>query len=94
MQEIAKRDPLVNRSVRQECDQVGANSDPDLSFYGVQRVAKEVLDAQILLEPFEEQLNLPTLLINGRNRCRLKVKAIGQEDQIELRNGVVKAYPA
>jgi|JI6StandDraft_1071083.scaffolds.fasta_scaffold41527_2 hypothetical protein len=35
--------------------QVGGNSNPDLRLDGVLAGAKERLDAQVLLDPFEEQ---------------------------------------
>jgi len=37
--------------------QVDADGDPDLGFDGVFRAAVEGLDAQVLFDPFEEQLS-------------------------------------
>ena len=37
---------------------------PDLSEHGVSARAKEGLDLQILLDPFEEKLDLPAVMIN------------------------------
>ena len=44
-----------------------------------------MLDHQVLLEPFEEQFDLPALLVNGSNGQRGQVQPIAQEHQIELR---------
>ena len=38
---------------------VSRYGNPYLRFYGVLAVAKKHLDAQMLLDPFEEQLHLP-----------------------------------
>ena len=40
---------------------------PDLRLHGVFAVAEKTLDAQVLLDPFEEQLDLPATLVQGRN---------------------------
>jgi hypothetical protein len=51
--EVAKRDLLLDRFMREQSDQIGTNGDPDLSFHSIQSVAKEVLDGQVLFEPIE-----------------------------------------
>ena len=43
--------------------QVDRDRGPDLGLHGVGRVAVEGLDAQVLFDPFEELLDLPTLFI-------------------------------
>ena len=53
-----------------------------------------MLDAQILLQPFEEQLNLPALLVNGGYRVRRQVKSVGQKDQMQAAVTVKEADPA
>ncbi len=47
---------------------VNRDRDPDLGLYGILAGAVESLYAQMLLNPFEEQFNLPTRLIDPRNR--------------------------
>lgn len=45
-------------------DEIDANGDPDLRLDGVEGVAEEMLDRQVLPDPFEEGLDLPALAIN------------------------------
>jgi hypothetical protein len=42
---------------------VNGHGDPYLGFYGVFRGTKEGLDSQVLFDPFEKQLNLPSASI-------------------------------
>ena len=44
-------------------------SDPDLGLHGIGRGPDESLDFQFLLERFEEQFNLPPILVDGRSRA-------------------------
>jgi len=39
------------------------DGDPDLGFHDVLRGVVELLDAQVLLDPFEEKLNLPPAVL-------------------------------
>lgn len=43
--------------------QIGRDCDPDLRLDGILTGAEERLDAQVLLDPVEEQLDLRTLLV-------------------------------
>ena len=70
MQEVAQRNTYSEFFVRHQSDQIDANSNPDLGLHRIERVAKEVFDHQVLLEPFEEQFDLPALLVNGSNGQR------------------------
>src|SRR5665811_1014585 len=47
---------------------VDADGDPDLRPHGVLRGAVEALDAQVLLDPLEEQFHLPSAPVQGANR--------------------------
>jgi hypothetical protein len=85
MHEVAQRNVHVDFFVSYQSDQIDATSYPDLRLHRIERVAKEVLDHQVLLEPFEEQLDLSAFLIDGSNGQRGQVKPIAQEHQIELR---------
>ena len=63
-------------------EKICADCDPDLGSYGVVRGSEEGLDPQVLLDPFEEQLDLPSALVDQRNgQCR-DGKVVGKEDQI------------
>ena len=45
----------------EDCDQdINGNGDPNLSLNAVGRGAEEPFDAQVLFDPFEEQLDLPS----------------------------------
>jgi hypothetical protein len=53
--------------------------DPDLSHNRVPAGAQEGLDLEVLLDPFEEELNLPPLTVDIGNGPRRKVKDIGDK---------------
>ena len=57
--------------------EVNAQSDPDLSEHGVMRCAEECLDFQILLDPFEKELDLPAFLVQIRNGLGIQMIGIG-----------------
>ncbi len=64
------RDQYINR-----------DGNPDLSFHRVLLGPLKLFDAQVLLDPFEEQLDLPPALIQ-RADCRwLQIELIAQEHQ-------------
>ena len=47
--------------------QIDANGNPDLGHDSVFRGAEEGLDLQVLLDPFEEQFDLPAGLVDLRD---------------------------
>ena len=57
---------IVYSSVDGDQD-IDADGDPDLSLHGVLGGAVEGFDAQVLFDPFEEQLDLPALLVDLRD---------------------------
>jgi len=60
---------------------VSGDSAPDLRLHRVLAVADETLDAQVLLDPFEEQFHLPAALVQrGNGQCR-QCGVVGQEHQ-------------
>ena len=61
--------------------QVSANGAPDLRFYGVFAGAQKAFDTQMLLDPFEEQLDLPAALVQRRDDQGRQRSVVGQEDQ-------------
>ena len=65
-----------------DCDyQVGRYGNPYLRLDGVLAGAKKHLDAQVLLDPFEEQLHLPALAIKIGNQFGLQAEVVGQKHQ-------------
>lgn len=61
--------------------EVNADCDPDLGFDGVRAEAEKGFDAQVLFDPFEEQLDLPTTFVDSGDGLSRQVKAIG--DKVE-----------
>lgn len=60
---------------------VSGNGAPDLRFHRVLAVPNETLDAQMLLDPFEEQLDLPAALVKHGNGQRGQGGVVGQKYQ-------------
>ena len=70
---------------------VDADGDPDLCSHSVLRGAVETLDSQMLLDPFEEQLHLPSTFVQRADRQRRQRELIGQEHQYLACLGVAEA---
>src|SRR3990172_1633483 len=58
------------------------DGDPHLRFHGVLRGSEERLDPKMLLDPPEEELDLPALLVKQGDALRGKGKIVGEEDQV------------
>ena len=52
-----------------------------LRLHGVRGCAVELLDAQVLLDPLEEQLDLPARLVQRANGHRRRTERVGGEDK-------------
>src|SRR6056297_3730049 len=63
-------------------DQIGGNSLPYLCFYGIDTLAIECFYPQILLDPFEEQFDLPATFIIITNLPGLTIGHVGQQHNI------------
>ncbi len=57
---------------------VNADGNPHLRFDGIGRSAEKVLDAQVLLDPSEEQLYLPATFVQVGDRQGWQGKVVGQ----------------
>ena len=64
------------------CNQhVSADCDPDLRLDCVLAGAEKGLDSQVLLDPLEEQLDLPSLSIESGDHLGFERKVVGQKGQ-------------
>jgi hypothetical protein len=70
---------------------VDADGDPDLRPHSVLGSAVEAFDAQVLLDPLEEQLHLPSAPVQGANGQRRQHKLVGQEHQVLAGLGIAIA---
>jgi len=76
-QPLSEQDSQPSFEPQERQDQVGDQCYPDLGHDGVLRGAQEGLDLQILFKRFEDQLDLPPLLVNRRNRGGAQMEGIG-----------------
>ena len=75
-------------------EHVGGHGAPDLRLDRVLAVAQKLLDAQVLLDPFEEQLDLPAAFVPSGNGQGRQGRVVGQEDQSLLSFGIFEADTA
>jgi len=69
---------------------VGADSRPDLGLHSVFACAEKVLDAQVLLDPFEKEFDLPAVFVEGCDGGGRQNGVVGQEEQRFFGVGVHK----
>ena len=67
---------------------VGGHGAPDLRLHRVFARAQKTLDAQMLLDPFEEQLYLPAAFVQRGNGQRRQCRVVGQKYQRLARHGI------
>jgi hypothetical protein len=84
----------VQSLARDDDDEIDADGDPDLRLDGVEGVAEEMLDRQVLLDPLEKGFDLPALAINLGDGERRQIEAIGQEDEELVGFGIAEGYAA
>ena len=75
-------------------EHVGGHGAPDLRLDRVLAVAQKLLDAQVLLDPFEEQLDLPAAFVQSGNGQGRQGRVVGQEDKSLLGCWVLEPYTA
>lgn len=61
--------------------EVNADCDPYLGSHGVLAGAEECFDAEVLLDPFEEQFDLPAPFVDRCDDLCGQIEVIGQKDQ-------------
>src|SRR5690625_5617061 len=72
--------PRSSHKLQISQQKIDAHCNPDLSQNSIPGSSQKGLDLEVLLDPFEEQLNLPARLVDGSNGGR------GQLDIIGLKN--------
>lgn len=60
---------------------IGGDGAPDLRFESVLTGAQKPLDTEVLLDPFEEQLHLPSALVQRGNGQRWQRRVVRQKHQ-------------
>jgi len=73
---------------------VDGDGDPDLRAHGVGASAVERLDAEVLLDPLEEDLDLPARAVQLGDGQGREVEVIGQKGVAPSRLGILVADPA
>lgn len=73
---------------------VDRDRDPHLGLHGVLGSSEERLDSKVLLDPPEEQLHLPPLLVEQGDALRGKGEIVGQENQFLFFLDVEESYTA
>ena len=77
----------------QDCHQhVNRDRDPDLSSHGVVGVAVKSRDPQVLLDPLEEQLDLPAFSVQLGDAKRREFEVVRDEYQRPVSLGVVERH--
>ena len=69
--------------LRDSHQEVGADRGPDLDAHSVGVVAEETAQAKVLLDPAEEQLDLPATAVDLGDRERRQMKGVRQEHERE-----------
>ncbi len=77
-----RKGPMKLRSeLKESQDQHRNQCCPNLNPHRIGTGSNKGLDLEVLLQSFKEDLDLPTVLIDGRNRGCSQLQVIGQEDQ-------------
>src|SRR5829696_10439998 len=75
-------------------EHVDGDGDPDLSFDGVFGRPEEALDAQMLLDPLEEEFDLPSAFVQRAHGQGWELKVICEKDKSLARFRVLEADTA
>jgi hypothetical protein len=63
---------------------VGNDGSTNMHSHSVFSFAPEFLDFQVLLQPFEEKSNLPSVLVKFYNLKKRKVECIGEKREFSI----------
>ena len=69
---------------------IGTHCAPDLGLHSVLACAQKVLDAQVLLDPFEEEFDLPAVFVQGCDGGSRQAGVVGQKDERLACGGLVE----
>lgn len=75
-------------------DQIAADRRPNLCFDGIDTLPIEGFNPQVLLNPFEEQLDLPAALVIVGDLGRIAIGDVGQQDNILIVFRIDQANPS
>ena len=70
---------------------IGGDGGPHLRLHRVLAGTQKLFDTQVLLDPLEEQFDLPALLVQRADRQRRKRGVVGQENQPVARVRILEA---
>ena len=82
---------MARRFLTDGDEDINADGDPDLRFDGTLVGAEKRFDAQVLLDPFEKQLDLPATFVKLCNDQSWKFKIVGEEAKALVRFLVVES---
>ena len=63
-------------------EHIDRDGDPDLTFHRILGSTIECFYPQVLLDPLEEQFNLPSALVECADGCRGQGELVGEEDKV------------
>ncbi len=92
--QIRKRPGEFGPKLEKLEDQNGNQCCPNLNLDGIGAGSDKGLDLEVLLQMLEEDLNLPTVFVDGGYRAGSQVKVIRQEDQDFSRLRVLHLDPS
>ncbi len=75
-------------------EEIDADGDPDLCHHGIAGGTHEAFDLQILLDPFEKQLDLPAGLVDVGNGRGGEIEVVGQKVILLAGFGILETDPA
>ncbi len=93
LEKIVERSVAVELFFEDGDHGIDADGHPQLGAHGVVAGAVKGFDAQMLLEPAEEQFDLPALFVELANGPGGQPKMIGQEYKHSAMRRVVEAHP-